>query len=121
MSSKYEDLYLYLARRDSSAIRFIAKFQSRKQLAVRIDNLDAFNLPQGWADQIDQIIYDSRMLWEPWIQSVTSFDELKNSLKLRGYKGIPINSQCEFSPSAIRNHSINISNLPKKTTMLKRN
>jgi len=63
MPQLVSDLYLYLARRDKSGIRI----------------LDG---------QITQIIYDARMLWEPWVESANTFEELRASLKIRGYTNI---------------------------------
>jgi hypothetical protein len=118
--AKITNVYLYLAKRDKSGIRILAKFQGRSQLAVRITELSSFQLPTGWEGQLNQIIYDSRMLWEPWIESSTSYDELRAAFKIRGYSNIPINSQPEFTASVSSTPVVNLSNLPKKITMIRK-
>ena len=42
----------------------------------RIDNIDQFNLPDDWTTKIKQITYDNRMLWELWIESFDSYNDL---------------------------------------------
>lgn len=121
MVIKTTDLYLYLGRRDKSGIRILAKFQGRPQLPLRVDDLNLFQLPSGWANQLEQIIFDSRMLWEPWIESSSTFDELRSNLKIRGYLNIPVSAQPEFASAASQIPTINVSHLPKKTTMLRKN
>jgi hypothetical protein len=40
-------------------------------------------------EEIDQIIYDNRMLWETWVQSAANFNALKANLVKRGYSNLP--------------------------------
>lgn len=114
------DLYLYLGRRDKKGIRILAKFKSQKQMAVRIDNLDSFQLPVGWKEQLTQIIFDSRMLWEPWVESASSFDVFRSNLKIRGYLNVPVSPQSELVSAASQTPTINVSNILNKTTMLRK-
>lgn len=114
------DLYLYLGRRDKTGVRFLAKFRGRPVLPTRIKELESLNLPTGWSEQLKQTIYDARMLWEPWIESSDSFEELRTALKVRGYTNIPINAQVELSQSNLENPIVNIANLPKKVTMIRK-
>ncbi len=120
MAQKLSDIYLYLTRRDKTGVRFVAKFLGQELLPTRLDDVESLNLPVNWTNQIKQIIYDSRMLWEPWIESSDSFDDLKNLLKVRGYTNVPINAQPEFSASLKDKQSVNLSNFPKKKTMLRK-
>lgn len=117
---KTTDLYLYLGRRDKGGIRILSKFQGRPQMAVRIEDLGPLQLPTGWKGQLEQIIFDSRMLWEPWIESADSFDNFRASLKIRGYSNIPVSAQPEFLSSVVQLPTVNISHLPLKTTMLRK-
>ena len=118
--TKTIDLYLYLGRRDKGGVRILSKFQGRSQMAVRIEDLGPLHLPDGWEGQLEQMIFDSRMLWEPWIESADSFDNLRSSLKIRGYTNIPVSSQPEFLSSATQMSTINVSHLPRKITMLRK-
>ena len=123
MSNKNYTLYLYLARRDKSAIRIIAKLKGQEQIPIRIkiEDLVTFQLPVVWYNTISQIIYDNRMLWEPFIQSVDKFEDFRSQLKIRGYSNIPLSAQPEFTLSTIQNQVVNLSNLPKLTTMIRKN
>lgn len=120
MAQTLVDLYLYLGRRDKTGIRIVAKVQGRSQLPTRIDDLAPLQLPTGWEAQIEQIIFDSRLLWEPWIESSPSFEEFRSALKIRGYTNVPVNSQSEFTPATLQVPVVNVSYLPKKSTMLRK-
>ena len=113
------NLYLYLGRRDKKGIRILAKFQGTSQMATRIDNLAAL-IPPELAGPINQIIYDSRMMWEPWIESADSYNDLRASLKMRGYSGVPVSPQPEYSPAATQKPIVDTSSLPQRTTMLRK-
>lgn len=117
MTSKITDLYLYLAKRDKSGIRILVKLKSRPQLPTRLNDVSILHLPEGWESEIKQTIYESRMLWEPWIESSESFDEFKTSLKKRGFSNLPSISNPEVLLESIL---INSSFLPKKNTMLRK-
>jgi hypothetical protein len=120
MAIKSTDLYFYLGRRDKGGIRILAKFQGRPQIAVRVDDIGPLQLPVGWETQLEQIVFDSRMLWEPWIESADTFDDFRASLKIRGYSNVPVSAQPEFIPATIKIPTVNMSHLPRKTTMLRK-
>lgn len=115
------NIFLYLTKRDKTGVRILAKFKGKKQLATRLSELSSLQLPSGWEDKLEQIIYDSRMLWEPWIESVDNYDDLKSRLKLRGYRNIPVNSQPEFASDVLASPIVNLSNLSAKKTMIRKN
>jgi len=120
MAQTLSDVYLYLGKRDKSGVRFLAKFMGREQLATRVGDIAPLQLPTGWAEQIEQIIFDSRLEWEPWVESADSFEELRSALKIRGFTNIPVNSQSEFTPANIQTPQVNMTHLPKKSTMIRR-
>lgn len=123
MATKTTDLYLYLARRDKAGIRILARLKSTNRLPTILDEtgLISLQLSPSWYKEISQIIYESRMLWEPWIQSVTTFEDFRNSLKKRGYTNIPVSSQPEFIVSTVETQIVNVSRLPQNKTMLRKN
>ena len=47
-------------------------------------------LPMVWERKIVQIIHDNRMLYEPRMETATSFNELASRLKHRGFSQIPL-------------------------------
>ena len=114
------NIYLYLGRRDKTGIRILAKVLGRPILSSRIDNIDVLNLPISWTNEIKQIIYDNQLLWEPWVESADTYDILKAALKVRGYTNLPMSEQPEFTASNFTTPVVNVSNLPKKTTMLRK-
>jgi hypothetical protein len=119
MATNSSELYIYLARRDKTAIRILMKVVGNPVLATRITDINLLNLPAEKANKVSQIIYDNRMLWEPWIESSSSFDNLRAALKTRGYQNIPMSPQPEIS-SSNGISSVSTANLPKQQTMLRK-
>lgn len=115
------EIYLYLTKRDKTGVRLLAKFQGRELLPTRLDDLSLLGLPITWELQLGDIIFNSRMLWEPWAESSDTFIELRTNLKKRGYSNVPSSSQLEFNDSNTFPTTINISKLPKKKIMLRKN
>lgn len=117
---KIYDIYLYLTKRDKTGVRIITKFQGGKQTPIRLTNdyLNKLQLPSILNVEISQIISDNKMLWEPWIQSVETFDDFVTNLKNSGYKNIPnLNRQeLKFSTTQL----INVKYLPQNNTMLRK-
>lgn len=123
MAAKTVNLFIYLGRRDKSGIRIIAKVTGKSQLPVRLTDasLLSLQLPASWHTEISQIIYDNRMQWEPWVESVDSFEDWRASLKKRGFSNIPISSQPEFTQSTIQSVQINVNYLPTQKKMIRKN
>jgi len=114
-------LWLYLAKRDAKGIRILANLQGREHSAVRLTDLTVLQLPSKWHLEIDQMIQDNRLLWEPWIESAATYEELRQRLKKRGYSGIPVNGQPDFMRSELLPPlSINVTILPEKKTMVRK-
>lgn len=83
-------LYLYLASRSKKGIKLITILQGESQVTSKVTDLKTLNLPQVWQNQIQKIIYDHRMLYEPWIESAKNYEELKTRLKERSFTDIPL-------------------------------
>lgn len=113
-------LWLYLARRDKTGIRVLSILRGRKYGPARIHDISTLQLPAFWQTELDQIIFDSRMLWETWLESADSYDDLREALKKRGYSNIPISSQPEISANNIRMPEVNTSYLPQTKTMVRK-
>lgn len=56
---------------------------------TQITTVKQMGLSSELVEEIDAIIFDNRMLWETWVQSAKSFDELKTNLVKRGYSNLP--------------------------------
>jgi hypothetical protein len=120
MASKTQTLYLYLARRDKSSVRILGVVLGTEILPSRVESIDSLNLPVAWNDQVKKIVYDNRMLWELWIESADSYELLKKSLTTRGYSNLPMSGQPEFSGANYSTPTVNVSSLPTKTIMVRR-
>ena len=84
-------LYLYLGRRDRKGLKLLSTFSSSQKInPTRVSNIDSLNLPSDLTNQIKQSVEDNKMMYEAWIETSSSFQELKNSLKARGYKNLPL-------------------------------
>ena len=121
MPANLTNLFLYLARRDSKGVRILTILRGRPQTAVRLTDLSVLNLPSSWQVEIEKVVFDDRMLWEPWIESAEDYAQLKTRLKKRGYSNLPINGQSEFVRSDLATPpEINVANLPQAKSMLRK-
>lgn len=109
-------LFLYLARRDGRGIRILTVMSGREQPPTRLNDIKTLQLPSQLQAELERIIADDRMMWEPWIESAESYDALRANLKKRGYTNTPVNGQ----PELIGKPTASTTALPKKRTMLRR-
>ena len=112
MARIYSNIYLYLSRRDRSSVRILCKLRGYEINASRIQNVDTTAL--------NQIIYDNRMLWEPWVESAETYEDLKDSLRLRGYSNLPMSGQPEFTAANTASPVVNPNALPRRTVMVQK-
>jgi len=115
---KLVDFYFYFVKRDKRGIRIIAKFLSTEQAATRItdENIKNLAIPTDILATINQKMYDSRMLWEPWVETSDTYENMKILFKKRGYTNIPISSQAEIFVST---YTLN-NKLEKKRVMVQK-
>jgi hypothetical protein len=114
-------LWLYLARRDSKGVKILATLSGRRQSPVRLTDTSLLSLPSPWKTRIDQLIFEERMLWEPWIETADNFEDLKDSLKGRGYTELPVSGQALFSRADFLSFpEVNVNRLPKQKVMLRK-
>jgi hypothetical protein len=87
---KKNKVYIYLARRDKKGIKILTCFNnSNTYHPTRIHDLKQLKLPDNLYNSLNKEIVDNKMLYEPWIQSSDSFENLKKSLLKRGYSNLP--------------------------------
>jgi hypothetical protein len=104
-------VWIYLTKRDRSGVRFLSQFRSKEKISpTRLKEINELNLPISNAQKLSEIIYESRLEWEPWIESADSFDDIKKKIRNRGYKNLPIS----FLPEVGSN---NISLVPEIYTL----
>lgn len=117
LSVKTIDLYLYLTKRDKKGIRILSKFLAAEHIPERVTDMSQLPISISVLKSLEQIIYDSRMLWEPWIESAATYDQLKTKLKKRGYTNIPMSAQPElFAPTQTINKESNKKTMIQKST-----
>ena len=95
MVNQKKKLYLYLARRDKKGLKVISIFphpEGTDFLPTRVQDIKNLNLPSTIEPNIAKAVNDNRMMWEPWIQSASSYADLRTSLKARGYRNLPTHS-----------------------------
>lgn len=84
--------YLYLARRDKKGIKIVAILEHRNVLYSRVKSVSDLFLHSTLERPIEKIFYEHRMQWEPWIETVDSYNELIRRLRSRGFTEIPVRS-----------------------------
>lgn len=116
-----QKLYLYLASRSKRGIKLITVLKGDSRVTSRLTDLSELKLPQVWQNQINRLILDHKMLYEPWIESAKNYNELRERLQTRGYSEIPSGAipllnlgGYEKAPKA------DTSNCEVKTTMLRK-
>jgi len=93
-------LYLYLARRDKKEIKVLTTFQGHAVPPTRVRDVKHLGLPRELTAKLSQEIHEDRLLWEPWVEAADSFEQLRESLKKRGYKA-PRRSKSRFAPEGL--------------------
>jgi len=95
MANQKKKLYLYLARRDKKGLKIISIFPHAEGTdfpPTRVQDIQNLNLPSTIEPNVSKAVHDNRMMWEPWIEAASSYQDLKASLKARGYSNLPIHS-----------------------------
>jgi hypothetical protein len=113
-----ESLYLYLARRDKKGIRVLAILNGKHGSATRVTNLKLLQLPNDLERDLEEDIQANRMLWEPWIEPASSYNDLKKRLASRGYTEFPTHHKATFSRHG--SPKANTTSLPKKFIMIQK-
>lgn len=115
-------IYVYLAKKDKKGIKTIASFSSNIKCyptKVELENLDQVQLASSIKNTIYEEINKNKLIYDIYIESSDSFENLRKSLLERGYKNIPFQ---QISLRLNRGTQINKEALvTEKSTMLRRN
>jgi len=115
-----ERAYLYLARRNRRGVRVLLSFPAKEKIhGTRMSDIRMLGLDTSLERDILLLIYDNRMLWEPWIETALGYADLVRSLRRRGFHRIPHAANPIFEVKSWRRMPITRA-IPKKQTMLKR-
>jgi hypothetical protein len=83
-------LFVYLASRSKAGIKLITTLKGDQAVNSTLDDLSKLKLPPVWERQIKKIIHDNRFLYEARIESASDYNELRERLKNRGFKDLPM-------------------------------
>jgi hypothetical protein len=89
---KKNEMYIYLARRDKTSVRFIGGFSyASKVYPTRIspENIASLNMSPQASSMIAEEVSKNKMEYELYMETASSFEELKLSLSRRGYSHLP--------------------------------
>ena len=83
-----------------------------------MSDVNTLGLSAKNAAEIQKVIKENKMDWEPWLESAKDFASLKRNLSKRGYKGLPISNKPEIYYSTMKLK--NVDKLPNQRIMMKR-
>ena len=112
------NLYIYLARLDKKGIKVISGFEYNETVyPTRVKDISKLNLNPNLTNSISKEAYDNRMNYELFVESATSFLELKSSLSSRGYSNLPMHQFAGYTvPTDINKKAL----ITKESTMIRR-
>lgn len=96
-------LFIYLIRRDRKEIKIITTLKGGNCVPRRLNDLKPLKLPKAVHDAIEKNMEANKMLWEVWIESANSVQDLSVSVKNRGIQGFPLKPQPLVILSEIEN------------------
>jgi hypothetical protein len=112
------NLYLYLARLDKKGIKTLCSFAyPNKVYPTRINDLKELNMRPEVSSKISKEADENRMQYELYAESAASFDDLKKSLRGRGYSNLPMQQFTGYTHPTMINKSALIT---EESTMLRR-
>jgi hypothetical protein len=116
--------WLYLGRRDKKGFRLLATFNNTPIIgATRVQDIKTLNLSQEIENALSATVYENRMMWELWIESANSFDDLKTALRTRGYSRLPLHADPTHTPRTVvvdRNSGRKMAKSNQTKTMLRK-
>lgn len=99
------NLYFYLARLDKKGIKVLTSFvYNQKVYPTRVKNIKDLHMRPDIMNRIAKETYDNRMRYELFAESADSFNDLKDSLRKRGYTELPMSQFTGYTDAT----SINI-------------
>jgi hypothetical protein len=111
-------VFVYLARRDKRGMKLLTTLNGPDLPPTRLENL-AQIVPIQAVDQLTKVIHEDRMMYEPWVESAASFEDLKRQMRKRGYTRLPASTRPTFNYNEKVVH-FQFDKLPKTKTMTRR-
>jgi len=105
-----EKIYLYLMRRDKSKIKVLKILNGPKCSPRKVEEINDLGLSEETTENILEASKEHKMLWELWMESSKDFQTLRQSLKDRGIKSVPMHA----SPSNRKQETTTNKSIAKK-------
>lgn len=86
------EIYVYLAKRDKSTVKILASFTyGTKVYPTKIDQnkIDMLGMNAQASSSMKRQMWENRMDYEMFVETADSFEDLKSSLRDRGYSHLP--------------------------------
>ena len=113
-------MYVYLAKRDKSSVKVIGEFEyATKVYPTKLDQhgIASLNMNSQAASIVSKEAWNNRMDYELYMESASSFEELKSSLRARGYSHLPSHQiSTGFNPGKINENALVL----ERSTMMRR-
>ncbi len=83
-------LFVYLASRKKDGIKVVTILEGPPSVRSPLTDLTRLNLPQKLSEEVGRKIHEHRMLYEPFVESAGSYNELRDRLVARGFHDLPM-------------------------------
>ena len=117
---KKNEMYIYLAKRDKSSVRFIGGFPYPSKVyptRIRPEEVASLNMAPQTTSLVSREANENRMEYELYMETASSFEEIRSSLSRRGYAHLPSH---HFSPGMDSGNLDARSLVTRESTMMRR-
>lgn len=84
-------VFIYLARRDKKGIKTLFNFLYKTKIyPTKINNIENLQFNNEIKNSLYVEVDRNKSLYELYVESANSFNDLKKSLRQRGYKNLPL-------------------------------
>lgn len=111
-------LYLYLVGRNKRGLKLITTLSGPTQRA-KVEDVSQLRLPIKLQLEVQKVIHENKMEYECWLESASSFEEIRQLARSRGITNIP-NVNTSIIPVTTDVVSVGANNCPKIKTMLRK-
>jgi len=113
-------IFVYLAKRDKKEVKFLGTLNNNKKCCptkIKIEEIKNINLPNEIINLIIKEYKINKLIWEIYLESASSYNEIKKSLIKRGYKNLPLHQVS----LVINNSNLDEKFFEQSKTMIRRN
>lgn len=113
-------IFVYLAKRDKKEVKFLGIVNNNKKCCptkIKLEEINKINLPNKIINLITEEYKKNKLIWEIYLESASSYNEIKKSLVKRGYKNLPLHQ----ISLVINDSSLDEKFFDQSKTMIRRN